>query len=210
MVAALFLTLIGAAPPAFVDRRPPIDQCSSDRSFVLFREALRAAVARRDAEYVLGALADDILVDFGGSVGRQAFIEAWELDRPESSRLWDELAEVLRLGCGEGEDGLLLAPSLWVQMDDHPDPSSVVLATRPGAVLRSAPDPNAPAVAELEWDMLTLRPHSSRDEWHAVSLADGRTGFVHHEEVRSLLDYRAAFRRSDDGQWRMVFFVAGD
>ena len=76
--------------------------------------------------------------------------------------------------------------------------------------MRSAPDPEASPVAELDWDMLTLRPYSGGDEWLPVSLADGRDGFVRHEDVRSLLDYRAAFRKGDDGRWRMTLFVAGD
>jgi hypothetical protein len=42
-----------------------------------------------------------------------------------------------------------------------------------------------------------------------VRLADGRTGFVRHDQVRSVLDYRAVFERRE-GHWLMTAFVAGD
>jgi hypothetical protein len=42
-----------------------------------------------------------------------------------------------------------------------------------------------------------------------VTLADGRSGYIHSRFVRSPVDYRAYFARKD-GRWRMVMLLAGD
>ena len=47
------------------------------------------------------------------------------------------------------------------------------------------------------------------DEWVGVRLPGGAEGYVGRRYVRSSLDYRAMFAKSD-GQWRMKFLVAGD
>ncbi len=209
MIAALLLALSAAhAPGSAVDRRPPIDRCASDPSFAAFREALLGAVGRRDRDFLLSIVAENIEFSFGGDSGRAEFARAWALDRPETSPLWHELGEALRLGCARAGD-LFWAPSLVEQLNDQDDPFSAVIAVRPGAVLRAAPNARSDAVATLEWDVLTLDSDDGADEWLPVRLGDGRRGYVRREEVRSAVDYRAAFQKAD-GRWRMIVFIAGD
>jgi hypothetical protein len=206
-MAAWFLSfLIAAAEPQAL---PPVDQCASDPSFVQFRERLREAIAARDSAHLLSVVADDIRISFGDTGGREDFVRMWELGRPATSRLWDELGEALRLGCAPSEDGSFWAPSLGQQLSEEEDPFSVVVAVRTGAVLREAPYANAAAVAPLAWDVLTVQPDDGADEWLPVTMRDGRSGFVHSSDVRSPLDYRAGFEKRG-GSWRMITFVAGD
>jgi hypothetical protein len=210
MFATLLLTLLASTPAeGRIDRRPPIDECAADASFAAFRSALNAAVERRDREFILAAIADDIMVNFGGDAGRADFVRAWALDQPGESPLWSELAALLALGCARVEDGRYAAPSMFRQLDDQDDSSQALLAIRRGARLFAQAAADSPAVATLDWDVLTLRPDDGTDDWWPVTLVDGREGFVRREDARSLLDYRAIFAKVD-GRWRIAVLVAGD
>lgn len=206
MIAALFLSLAIAAPGA-VDRRPPVDRCADVPGFAAFRTELREAAARKDANFIRAALVDDILVNFGGSAGRDAFVAEWRLAEPDST-FWGELLEVLDLGCARVEEELV-SPSMIAQLADQEDASYAVLAVRPGAVLRARPDDASEALATLEWDVMTWRSEQVPDDWVAVALADGRQGYVRRADTRAPIEYRAFFRRVD-GRWRITAFIQGD
>ncbi len=208
MIAALFLSLLAAAPAsATVDRRPPVDRCASAPGFADFRTSLREAASRRDAAFIRSVLVDDILVNFGGDSGRESFVREWRLGEPDSP-FWAELEALLTLGCAPIEQELV-SPSMVAQLDDQGDPSSAVIAVRPGAVMRARPDEAADVVAALEWDVLSWRSEQVPEDWMAVALADGRQGYVRRADTRSPLNYRAYFRRIG-GQWRITAFIAGD
>ena len=213
MIAALLLSLLLAAAPedARVHRLPPVDQCAADPSFVAFRNDLLAAIARRDRDFVLAAITDDIEVDFGGGAGRQDFFSTWELYRPATSGLWDELGRALSLGCAhDGRSGNYYAPSMFLADEEvFEDPFTAAVAIRPGAELRSGPDAASPVVATLDWDVLTVPEWDPDSGWQRVTLADGRSGYLRAEDLRSPIDYRAAFQRIG-GRWRMTAFIAGD
>jgi hypothetical protein len=206
----LIALLIAAAPPAdsSTHRLPPIDECAADPSFAAFRDQLRLTIEQRDAAALLEIVADDIEVDFGGGAGRADFSRTWALDRPTASGVWDELAEALSLGCAGDGSGELYAPSMAaVSMVEDPFEAAVVI--RPGAELRAEPDAASPTLAALDWDIVTVPEWDSEGAWQRIVLADGRSGFVRSDDLRSPIDYRAAFRRLD-GRWRMTAFIAGD
>ena len=92
------MLLLAAPVEAAGPRHPPIDQCATDRGFAAFRAALRKAIAARDWPGFSAALADDVIVDFGGGAGTKAFAEAWRGGAP-TSRLWAEAKAALSLGC---------------------------------------------------------------------------------------------------------------
>jgi hypothetical protein len=209
MAAWLLSLLLIGGPLAAGEGVPPPDACASEPTFVAFRDALRSAIAHKDADHVLAVAADDIQISFGDIRGREDFARMWELDRPQSSRLWHELSEVLRLGCGLSGDGHFMSPMLGEGMTPDDDPFEVVIAVQPDAVLRSAPDEASDVVARLSWDVLTVGSDGGSEDWIPVTMRDGRRGFVHRRHVRSLLDYRATFAKID-GRWRMTAFIAGD
>ncbi|HEV2748198.1 MAG TPA: SH3 domain-containing protein [Allosphingosinicella sp.] len=207
MIKALLLALMlqsGGGPA----RVPPVDECASDLSFLSFRDDLRKVIERRDGNRLLEIVSDDIDVDFGGGEGRAYFAKAWGLDRPRDSKIWQELGETLALGCAQaaGED-IYWSPSLFVHATG--DPFESVVAVAPQAALHEAPDAASPVVTLLAWDVLTVGDDDGQQPWLRAALADGRTGYVRREHVRSLLDYRAGFARRH-GRWRLVAFIAGD
>ena len=207
LLAVLLAAGLSAAPPV-VRRIPPVDSCAADPSFVAFRNELQAAIERRDAPYLLSIVADDIEFSFGGEAGGAAFAREWELDRTAASPIWDELREVLRLGCvDDGEEGNW-APSLFMS-EELDDPFGTSLVVHPGAELHAAPSEASPVLAALDWDLLDVVEWNGEDPWQRVRTVDGREGFVRSADLRSPADYRAGFRRIG-GRWRMTTFIAGD
>lgn len=209
MIAGFLLaSLLSLSAPA-VTRLPPLDQCSSDPSFVAFRDELKGAIARRDREAILAIITDTIEVDFGGGAGREEFARTWGLDNPQTSRLWDELNEILALGCARDEYGVIWAPSMVRQLDEDSDPFTTMVAIEPGAAVHRAANADSPVVARLDWDVVTVGEYAHPEEWVPITLADGRSGYARREHLRWPTDYRAAFERID-GRWRMIVLIAGD
>ena len=208
MTLLLAVSLLALDAPASGRQLPPTDQCASDEEFVSFRAALVDAVERRDSVHILDVVSNDIHVDFGGGAGRDYFARTWALDRPEDSRLWHELGEVLRLGCAPSPDGAYWAPSLFATTEID-DPFSTFLVIRENAPLHTRPDDRSPMLATLSWELVEGVDWQEGDDWWRVRLTDGREGFMRRSDLRSPVDYRAAFERID-GRWRMTTFIAGD
>jgi hypothetical protein len=204
-VLLLPILAAAAAPPLL----PPVDTCAGDASLRAFRADLSQAVARKDKDRLLALVADDVLVDFGGGSGRADFARTWDLDRPETSLLWSELGEALRLGCVR--DGAAAAsPSLFRQLSDEADAFDKVVVTGANVRLMAAPGPDGQVVANLPlWAVLKVRDWDGSGDWTPVTLADGRQGYVPSTSVRSPIDRRAIFGKRTGG-WRMTGFVVGD
>jgi hypothetical protein len=60
-------------------------------------------------------------------------------------------------------------------------------------------------------DIVELVPWKGNQNryWRRVKTEDGESGYVAARDVRSPIDYRAAFEKVD-GRWMMTFFVVGD
>ena len=209
----LALPLLAAAAPAraIPPRMPPTDHCAQDRSFVAFRNSLEAAIARRDAAFILAIADEDIDYSFGGDPrGRAAFARAWGLDHPATSRFWRELAAALRLGCAHDEANEFVVPSMSQIGDEDMDVSysDYMVAVGPGAALRAGPSDSSRLIARLRWDVVAIG-QAAHGAWVRATLADGRRGYVRRALMRGFDDTRAIFVKRD-GRWRMSAFIAGD
>ena len=172
-----------------------------------FRNELRQVVERKNRERLLEMVADDVLVSFGGYYGKKDFVSFWKLDSSGPSELWHELGEALRYGCAVEGDARAI-PSFGKQVGGDRDVFDTLIAS-PESSLRARADEGSPAVARLNWDVLTVSLPWHGGEWVAVTLDDGRSGFVRRSQVRSPIDYRASFQKRR-GRWVMGSFVAGD
>ena len=190
---------------------PPTDSCAQDRSFVAFRNALNAAIARRDAAFILSVATDDIEYSFGESPGKAGFARAWGLSRPATSQLWRTLGAALRLGCARDEAGEYWAPSMSLIGDEDmgEDYFSLMVAVAPGAALRAGPSETSALIARLRWDVVTLEGEEREAAWLRARLRDGRRGYIRQALFRGFGDYRAVFAKRQ-GRWRMTAFVVGD
>ena len=189
-------------------RLPPVDEAERDPSFSAFRERLLDIVERRDAAALLEVVASDIRYSFGNGGGRKAFEEYWNLGTGDS-KLWDELGRVLRLG-GSFREGRFVAPYTFSAWPDGVDGFEHLATICEDAVARAEPSPRAEPFVRLDHHVLPVGPEDRHGEpWRQVILPDERRAWIEDECVRSHVDYRAAFEKRD-GEWRMVFFIAGD
>lgn len=208
----LAVLLMTTATSAGAQRRSDIvvDTCSADRSWVAYRNAFNAAVARRNAPALLRLLSSHVSFDGSGdATGRAAFARHWGLARPETSRLWRQLAAIMRLGCARGHrQRLNYVPSIFRVEEDDPDDSTYA----PGGVviganvpLRAARSNSGRVVARLSWERVLLPEHDDgRGEWVHAILDNDRQGFVRRSQVQSLTGPYALFER-EGGQWRLAF-----
>ena len=201
-LAFAFFLAAGAA------KLPPVDQCSADPGFKAFHTDLAGAVTKRDGDALLKLLAPDVMVNFGGDSGREAFDKQWEV-RSKTSEIWPQLEIILPLGCAQVGEARVM-PSLAGQFEGNDDEDvfqqMVVISDK--AELRAGPEADSRVVAKLAWDVVSVI-EASGDVLMKIRLADGREGWLPAAQLYSPLDYRAAVEKRD-GKWMITAFVAGD
>jgi len=193
----------------------PVDEAAKDPAFFTFRARLIQAVQRRDATYLLRILSPKISNSFGGSEGVADFKKMW---KPESSQsgVWTELAKVLSLGGAFDKDGSFSAPYLHSSWpEEEGDGFEVGVIVGGNVRVRTAPQITASVIRNLSFDIVDVpdwqrtKARGEKREWTKVKLADGQTGYVAEEFIRSPIDYRAIFEK-ENGRWVMTAFIAGD
>jgi hypothetical protein len=209
LALALLAALLAASPArALPPRLPPIDQCSSDASFVKFRKALEQAAARHDRVAFLAMLSPDVVVNFGGASGRDAFASEWSFDPSEYGNVWDLLETMLKMGCARS-GGSRVIPSLLIQLEPFADED---LFDRrlllPGARLFKEPGQQGSASETVPWSVARAI-NTGGDLWTGVRLVDGRDGWISDDELYEPLGYRMTIDKRK-GKWIITAFVAGD
>lgn len=210
---AVLAIAVALATPAVAQTRDlaPLNECSRVEGADSFRMALATAVANRNETMLLPLFAEDVLLDFGGGSGRETLSQ--RLDDPEY-RLWQELDEMLRLGCAKGAEGGIVMPWLWVQELGEDDAFAVLYVTGSDVpVYRDATGDDI--IARVSWGLVGWPAYleQSADEVGQrtkIIVPGKRTGFIANDKVRSLVDYRLIVDRMDDGQLQVTAFVAGD
>jgi hypothetical protein len=209
----LAVLLCASAVSAEARRRSQIvtDTCRVDRSWVAYRTAFNAAVARRDAPALLRLVASDVSFGSNGT-GRAAFARHFGLARPATSPLWRQLATIMSLGCARDRQRLHWVPSMFLD-EDAPDdatygPQAAVIAA--GAPLRERPSDSSRLVARMSWDIVFLPDQDDGwGEWVHAILDNDRQGFVRRSQVHSLTGPYALFQKQR-GQWRLGFLGMRD
>lgn len=207
-------TAPAATPVAAGGILAPQDECVKDTAFVAYRGKLAAAVKAKSFDQLKPLLNSAIKLDFGGGAGLENF--AARLAKAPNGDVggrpqWDELAEILTLGCALGSDGTSASmPYAFERIGDR-DAFQTMFPRRSGITLFKSNDGKSDAVRTLGWDVLTITaPADGKAEYVAVKLDDGTAGFVRRADARSAVDYRALFNKDESGNWLMTAFVAGD
>ncbi len=192
----------------------PKDECASDPAFVAYRTKLAAAVKAKNFEALKPLVDPQIKLDFGGGGGLDLLgerlakgVEGALPTRPH----WDELAEIMTLGCALDDAGKAATmPYAFARLGGR-DGFETMIPRRDGITLYKTADAKGEAVKTLHWEPLTMTgPANAKDDFVAVKLDDGTTGFVRRADARPALDYRALFNKDEDGSWKMTAFIAGD
>ena len=211
--------------PAKENKEPnklyPFDEAVQDASLVAFRQMLYKAVLEKDAEFLKGIVHDDIKFSFGAEGGKEQFIESWQFNtKPKESEIWGELKELLELGGGYNRYGKnsFYAPYLFMT-DRIEDPYETGAIIGEGVRLRAEQNTSSEIITSLTWDKVKVNYTDNvkyetingvRDQWVSVTTQDGKKGYVFGQFVRVPVDYRAGFEKDENGNWKMITFIAGD
>lgn len=166
------------------------------------------AVRKRDAD-ALVALADRaVKLDFGGGSGRDELRRRLTQSRPN---LWEELGEILRLGCA-ADDGLATMPWIFSRIPEDVNAYESLLVLGEKVPLREKATSDSPIHGDLNWALVTpvgerFDPTARFVEVQTANKA--MRGFVEGGRLRSLLDYRLVAEQQGDA-WAITAFIAGD
>lgn len=196
--------------PRIAGRFAPRDECGVLPGWKPFAAKIRAAVTRRDSKAFAALASDKVLLDFGGGAGKAELVQ--RLESRSATDLWDDLDQLLVLGCAKG-DGANAAsmPWFWEQDLVGANPFEIWLVTGDAAPLLSAPDPEAKVRARLGWVLVRpVKEYVWKAPFQHVQV-DGRSeqGFVEAKYLRSQVDYRLISERIG-GTWRITHLIAGD
>ena len=184
----------------------PRDECGAVEGAARFRERLAAAVEARDADALVALAAEDIELDFGGGAG-SAELRARLAD--EDGGLWDELDALMALGCAANDEGGITIPWYFAQDMGEVDPFAAFLVTGEDVPVLTAPSVSADRLDKVSWDLVELGSYQPEKPFQEIKVADGGTGFIATDKLRSLVDYRL-IASSRNGRWRITAFIAGD
>ena len=202
--------LVGAETPepAKLAEGPyaPRDTCGDLEGAAAFRRALAEAVQARDADALVALAAEDVKLDFGGGSGRAGLKKRLTA---EDRKLWQELEELLALGCSANKQGGLTIPWYFDQPIEGVDPFMGMIVTGEGVPLLGSPDEDGTAVATLSWDVVEISTLQPDEPFQKVETTGGEEGYIATDKLRSLIDYRL-LATSRNGNWRIVSLVAGD
>jgi len=184
----------------------PVDQAATQPDFFTFRARLQAAIARRDEAAVVAAADPAIRTSFGDDDGI-ATLRA-KLRDPQDS-VWADLATALALGGAFQSPDSFTAPYVFAAWPERFDSfeCSAVIGER--VRVRASAKPDSAVIATVSYDIVQVLPDQQDAAATPVRLPSGVRGFVASQFVRSPIDYRAIFQRTN-GQWRLRAFVAGD
>ena len=218
------LTLSAASANEVNERVRFFDDGPQDASFLKFRNALKAIIARRDAPALFAVLASDIKIDFGGFGGRPEFQERWK-PSDKDSKVWAALSLVVGQGGNFDSKVRFSAPYAFSAFPSDVDPMDKIVVINDGAMMRAKPNVDGKVVRKLDRDILTIVNLINRDSimrgsyvaqheaddhvWYEVKDPRGLGGFVEAKDVRSPIDYRAYFEKRK-GKWLITMFIAGD
>jgi len=207
-----------AAKPPVERKLPPVDEGSSDPSWVAFRNNLLAALRRGDRATLISVIDRNIVNGLEAPRGIVEFRKLWELDT-KSDRVLRELSASLNLGSAwhrqDKNTRVLCAPYVPIKWPlDEVDPYDSGAIVVKDALVKSSPSHASETLGTLSFDIVGVRDWEVADaesqlkqRWVKVNHR-GRDGYVPEEHIRSAIEHRACFSKSGN-TWRMVEYVVG-
>jgi hypothetical protein len=220
LLAAVAVSLALIAPASAKDvtlaTLAPVDQSAQDPALAALIAELLAACERKDIEPFRKALSPNAVASFGGAeTGVDGFIGLHGLESPDAG-FWTEFPEALRLGGVFMDPVTFGAPYTYAALPEDYDPFETVIAIKRDAKLYAAPDADSRMLREVGHAILrvSLDASPAPEGWmqaEAIGM-EGEVvakGYVREEDVRSPIDYRAVFQKTEN-RWWLGAFVAGD
>ncbi|MEM7104258.1 MAG: SH3 domain-containing protein [Bacteroidota bacterium] len=202
-----------------VGKLNPVDEGANDPTFVEFRNNLKAAIERKDVDYVLSQCHEEIKISFGAESGVKDFQTMWFGDKPDESEFWQTMSKILDLGGTWFSETpvTFVAPYIFTTFPDEYDAFTHAAITGQGVRLRDKPTRSGKHLSTLSYNIVQWQGEGERHEtiggetypWVKVKTLDGTEGYIFGKYVHSPIGFRAGFSKYDEG-WKMKFFVAGD
>lgn len=194
----------------------PVDEAKKDSSFVAFRQKLIEAVKKRDQKFIIGILDRNIRNNFGGDGGIDEFKEIWKIDSPKSA-FWDEMLTIITNGGVFFDKSTFIAPFSTENFPRDLDAFEHQIIFGNNVNLRFEPKSSSKLIAQLSYNVVkvdfdnSVKRKASEDKylWLKVETLGGKKGFVNAKFVRSPIEYRAIFEKTN-GKWRLGAFISGD
>ena len=217
-LALVFLQLATRAQESAVPKKlMPVAEAATDPSWIGFRNRLLEALQKHDRKYLLSVIDRNIRNPLDSPRGIAAFRKQWDFEADDSP-LWRELPGALFLGSAwlKPEKGprQLCAPYLPAKWPDDVDPFDYGAVTAREALAKAEPSSDSGTVGTLSYDIVRVtdwevadRSPEAKQKWVKIRLND-REAFVPEEQIRSPIEHRACFIKTESG-WRMVAFVVG-
>ena len=215
---ALLLCLAAAigAPASHAQERTLelVDEGGKDSTWTGFRKRLLGALEKRDRQFLLSVLAQNVRNGSDSPGGIAEFRKQWLLDADDSP-LWGELRSALSLGSAwlarEKKPRELCAPYVLGKWPDDVDPirNGVIIARE--VLVKSGPSSASETLATLSFHIVPVpdwevddRDAGSKQKWVRIRVT-GRDGYVPEEQIRSPIEHAACFIRTENG-WRLTVF----
>lgn len=222
LLASLCLGLALATPASGQEaaepkKLAPSDEAAADGSWVSFRRRLLTALAQHDRQFLLSVLDRNIRNPLDAPRGIAAFRKQWDFEADDSP-LWRELPAALFLGSAwlKPEKGprQLCAPYVAVKWPEDIDPFDHGAITSREALVKAAPSSDSATLATLAYDIVPVtdweiadQAPNGKQKWVKIRLK-GTDAYVPEEQIRSPVEHRACFVKTESG-WRMIAFVVG-
>ena len=207
LALAMLATTAQAAP---AKQFPPHDECLSMDGYFDMRQNFEGIVKRRDAKAFLAMVSPSISWSFGGGEGKAEFAKEWKLETGKASPIWEELDQIVRLGCvTQGADAVVM-PHMFGQDAGTGDAGGgYALVLGPAVNVRADATTSSTSLRKLNWEVVETVAQDPTNKWTKIKSADGKGGYIRNDYLRGLLDYRIGFERKEKG-WVVSFFIAGD
>lgn len=199
--------LVRAMPGMVLGESFP-DKCTKLEGYDLFRSQLTRAVATRDEAAFRALFGPKGYMRMDG-VGGGAPMPSNQSNRSFTTVIWEDLDQILSLGCAIDDGGLLLPYT--TQAPENLRALGQMVAVRSTAV-RSAPQDKAQILTIAPRGALLVQvrhPAKPADGWEYFTLTNGRSGFARANDLRSPTDSALQVAR-EGADWRIVYYGGYD
>ena len=102
-------------------------------------------------------------------------------------------------------------PHQWqITLPASLDPELAFFVKGSDVSLRQRPDRNSSIIGLISHEIAIIRDYQDGAEYQRVLLTDGTQGYIHADFLWPMTGHRAAFVKSDAGDWQLCTFVSGD
>lgn len=213
LVAALAACFVLSAPAA-ARTLEPVDESAKDPQLAALIATLVKACDEKDFAPFEAALSPDAIASFGGDAGPQGFKDAYGLPDPNSP-FWAEFKAAVTMGGVFMDETTYGAPYAYAAWPEDLDSFEYVVAIGPKTALYDKPADGAKEIADVTHmflEVIQKEPDTTPEGWVHVKPAGtkgAKAGYVKYAEIRSPLNYRAVFQKTEN-RWWLGAFVAGD